>query len=151
MAGSERLRSGDAVSVVDGTGASVDGAIRDLTSDSLVIAVGRGSRMWASDDVRKIIRRDSRKNGFWIGAGIGIAAAMGICQLANPGPCATYEGEPFHLWNAGLGLGIGGIVGFIADGKMRETLYEHSGSVRVAVSPAMSSAKGLGARVVVAW
>ena len=65
--------------------------------------LGRGSRMWASDDVRKIIRRDSRKNGFWIGAGIGIAAAMGICQLDNLFPCATCEGEPFHPWNAGLG------------------------------------------------
>ena len=149
---SGRLRPGDAVSVADETGAFLDGVVRTVASDSVTIAVGQVSRTWAGDDVRKIIRRDSKKNGFLIGAGIGAATLLGLCQFRATrfNLCAHYEGEPVRGLTGAIGFGIGGIVGFIADEKMMETLYEHSGSVRMAVFPAVS-AKGLGARVTVGW
>lgn len=151
---SGRLRPGDAVAVIDGTGAFSDGVVRSLASDSLTITVGQASRMWAGDDIREIIRRDSKKNGILIGAGIGAATLLGLCRSRATRyyvkPCPHYEGALMHGLTGFFGLGIGGIVGFIADEKMMETLYERSGSVRLAVSPAVS-AKGLGARVTVGW
>ena len=79
---SGRLRPGDAVAVIDGTGAFSDGVVRSLASDSLTITVGQASRMWAGDDIRKIIRRDSKKNGILIGAGIGAATLHGALPVS---------------------------------------------------------------------
>ena len=89
--------------------------------------------------MRKIERQDSVANGILIGAGI--AAGLGAWCGDD---CGLGVAHPLVL--PALGLGIGWFI----DAVMRKTLYRAPESVRITVSPVLSTERA-GAQMSVRW
>ena len=136
---SGRLRRGDKAVVNN-----IDGVVRELTPDSLVIASGDGTWSWAAADVRGIRKRDRVSSGAWLGFGAGLLT-MGVLAKANDeafGYAMLYGGFPV--------AGAAAVVGAIVDAHHLETVYGAGGSASVSLSPMLTKG-GAGASMSVGW
>lgn len=78
------------VYVRDRSGAESKGRLLELSSDSLVLLVNGDERRVALGDISRVEKRDSLKNGFLIGAVVGVAmgllsAGISDCPGDDPG------------------------------------------------------------------
>ncbi len=115
------------VYVLDRSSAETTGKLLELRPDSLLLLVDGVERRIDLNDVTRIQKRDSLKNGALIGAAMGVAmgllaAGISDCPGEDPGgSCAGFRGAAVIASTgvyAGLGLGVDALI------RGRSTLYE---------------------------
>lgn len=132
------VKAGDTVSVRDSTGTETTGAIKSLSSSSLVLMTLGTQRELREADVATILQRrgDSLKNGALWGFGVGLAVgAVALAAMCYDGPCNASLALVVP-YCGGLGTSIG--VGVDAMITGRHVIYERRvGSASVAVVPVL--------------
>ncbi len=103
-----RLNVGDRVRVVGTDGRRLEGAVRSLSPDTLVVAGPNGTRGFTAETTARIARRgDGLANGLVIGAVPGFALGVALVDgfSDNPEPAGSYllAGGVLGLASAGLG------------------------------------------------
>ena len=113
------VRSGLKVSVVDDRGTSVEGRVQDVSDRFVRLAVRGASRDIPIEDIVRIERPDTVKNGALVGLGIGVTMGL-IGTVADP------QGGVVFVWrtvgNSVICAGIGALIDGAQD--HRRTLYE---------------------------
>ena len=142
---SRRLRWGDKVTV-NGIHGFVDGVVREVTPDSLVIASGDDTWRWDAADVRAIRKRDRVSSGAWLGFGAGLLTMAALARAQYGDEQAGY----FMLYTGYPVAGVSALVGAIVDSRIQETVYRPQGTASVSLSP-VATKGGVGARVSIGW
>jgi hypothetical protein len=137
------LTVGTRVEIVDTSGRTIPGRIADVTADSVTIRQAVGSTEQLRRDQVSVInkRRDSLKNGTFIGMGVGFLAGCATAAAAydpntfnivdGPGSACLLQG----VFTAGIGAGIGVAVdAIVGHGRV---VYRASGH-QVAFAPSIS-------------
>jgi hypothetical protein len=143
-----RLKPGDTIWVTDAQGREIKGKITSLGPDALVVDSG-GTRTLPAADVRLIQerRRDSYKNGTFIGLGVGAGLTVALCaayaEEGDEGACAVAVAAYGGI-GAAIGLGIDALI----PGKKR-VAYRAPGAAgtaatRLSIAPVVTPrAKGV--------
>jgi hypothetical protein len=142
----DSVRSGLKVEIVDEAGASVEGHVRDVSSQFVRLATRRGITDVPVDSIVRIARPDGIKNGALIGLAVG--AGLGILSAS------TYaEGDGAVLLNQTLGNGLvcAGI-GALLDASIdnRRTLYQRGARRQTRVAPLIGRGTG-GVTASISW
>lgn len=127
-----RIRSGDAISVREGSGQETAGIFAKVSDSAVSLVVDGQPRDIPSVDVREIARDgDSVWNGFWIGVGIGAAIGAGAtanCDgCAHPAAAAVTGGVVYG--------GLGALIDYLRKGR---TVVFRAGSTTVRLRPAVA-------------
>lgn len=124
-----RVKTGDTVYVVDGSGRDTKGRIELLSAASIQLTLDGRRREFLETDVTRVERRgrrDSIRNGLLIGLGTGAALGFLAGRGVDESPCPpnTGCGEAELLGTFG-GAFWGGVVGWITDAliRPREVVY----------------------------
>ena len=127
----ESLSQGVEISVKMVFGDKMEGAYISLDDEAIRIKIDGHERVYTKKDVTEIYLmkgRDSNKNGTLIGFGIGAAASGTLSGIAikdetNAGGIAATA-----LLGAGIGGGIGALIGYAADSQHKgsELIYRTS-------------------------
>ena len=113
------VQSGLKVSVVDARGASVEGRVQDVSDRFVRLAVRGASRDVPIEDIVRIERPDTVKNGALIGLAVG--AGMGLmATVSDPQGGGVLVSRT--LGNGVICAGIGALIDAAQD--HRRTLYE---------------------------
>jgi len=109
----EVAKTEETVIVTDLKGRRVKGALTAVDTDSLSLAIDGRLQSFARPEVRSVRIGDGLGNGALIGAGVGVAAALGILAIAG-------SGDGYVLPSAKVGAplllsGIGALVGVFLD------------------------------------
>jgi hypothetical protein len=135
------------VYVLDDTGVETSGRLVGLTPESLVLLVGHSERRFAFEEVVRIQKRDSLKNGTIIGAAVGaamglVAAGISDCPGDQPGGSCPWFRAGALIMSTGLYAGLGAGIDALIPG--RTTLYvavpqspTHTSSARGAFRPVL--------------
>ncbi len=141
------VRPGDAVVVVDSSGARTKGIVRALSAASLSIQTSDSdARTFPQSSVVSMRRTDGLMNGILIGLGIGAGVGLaGFASTYHQGTDAVYFWGYVGVW---LCPAVGAAIGALADRAIgNEVLYvapPRAGTGRVGVSPiARSRAAGV--------
>lgn len=122
-----KARELQTVYVRDTSGVESTGRLLRLNPDSLVLLAGGVERQLQFDDVARIQKRDSLRNGALIGLAVGtlmglVAGGLSDCPGDNPGgSCAGFRAMTVAV-SAGVYSGLGTGVDALIRG--RTTLYE---------------------------
>lgn len=138
----------ETVYVLDQNGKETPGKLLGLTRDSLVLLVNGTEQQFDIAAVARLQKRDSLKNGAWLGAVVGAAlglvtAGISDCPGASPGGrCEGFRAATFASAvgvYAGLGVGLDALV------RGRTTIYSAPHSL-----PSRTTAR-VAPRVVFSW
>jgi hypothetical protein len=124
------VRSGLKVAVVDERGASVEGRVQEVSDRFVRLTVRGTSRDIPVQDIVRIERPDTVKNGALIGLGVG--AGMGLFgTLVDPANATVF------LWRAAVNgvlcAGLGALIDAGTDS--RRTLYERGPRLQARLRP----------------
>jgi hypothetical protein len=130
----ETVKTGMNVSVVDDQGRKIDGRVDGVSEHAVRVSVRGEIKEIPIDQIVRIDRPDSIKNGALIGLGIGVGLGL-IGGAADPQ--GRNQRGRFLFWSAvGNGViltGLGTLIDAVFDN--RRTLYERGGRIQVRVSP----------------
>jgi len=100
-----RVNLGDRVRIEDPSGATRAGRLLRLTPEEIVVETAGGEQRFTSATVREVaVRRNSRRKGVLIGAGVGAAiGAVAGCAGPDREECAD---APFLLGALGAAVGL---------------------------------------------
>ena len=106
------VKAEETIIVIDTSGRRVKGALTAIDQDSLSLATGGRTQTFARSEVSTVRVADSLGNGALIGAGTGLAAALGILAIVGSGdgyvlPSAKM-GAPLLL--SGIGVFLGALI-----------------------------------------
>jgi hypothetical protein len=74
------VRTGETLLVLTTAGVQVSGRLRSLTPDALALETRHGVETLPANRIGRIIKKDSIRNGLWIGLASGAAAGLtGAC------------------------------------------------------------------------
>jgi hypothetical protein len=113
------VRSGLKVAVIDERGASVEGRVQEVSDRFVRLTVRGNSRDIPSEDIVRIERPDTVKNGALIGLGVGMGTGL-IATVSDPQGGALLVSRV--LGNGLVCAGIGALIDAAQD--HRRTLYE---------------------------
>ena len=143
----------ETVYVRDSSGAEVKGKLLQLGPDSVLLLENGVEHRFAIDEVERIQKRDSLRNGTIIGAVIG--GAMGVLA-AGFADCPSSQGharecDAFRATTVALSIGVYAGLGTGIDALIpgRTTLYRKPDQSVVRVAPAGSG--GIGLHMSVGW
>lgn len=139
------VRADDTIVVADHNGREVKGKLFDLSDGSLTLLTpGRttGQRRYLPEDIIRITRQDSVRNGAAIGAGVAVGGFVGIAVLSGRLPmigCGAREPGASILACLGL-IAVGGAAtGALVDSSMSRTVYSRRvGRTALKISPALN-------------
>lgn len=120
----DHIKAGNTVSIVEPNGERITGKIADLTSSSLTLLLEDGKKKTFPEvDVRRIVVRDSRRNGALIGLAAGAIPGAILGFWAR----AACEGEDacaalMPLVSGAFYGGIGAAIGAGIDGVINKTI-----------------------------
>jgi hypothetical protein len=124
-----RVKIGDTVYVIDGSGRETKGRIDLLSAASLQLALNGNRRGFLERDVTRVERRghrDSIRNGLLIGLGTGAVLGFLAGRGVDEGPCPPNKGcGEAELIGTFGGAFWGGVAGWITDAliRRREVVY----------------------------
>jgi hypothetical protein len=124
------VRSGLKVAVVDERGASVEGRVQEVSDRFVRLTVRGNSRDIPVEEIVRIERPDTVKNGALIGLGIGMGTGL-IATAADPHGGAVLVSRV--LGNGLVCAGIGALIDAAQD--HRRTLYERGPRPQARVRP----------------
>ena len=124
------VRSGLKVTVVDERGASVEGRVQEVSDRFVRLTVRGRSRDIAIEEIVRIERPDTVKNGALIGLGIGLGAGL-IATAFDPQGGAVMVSRV--LGNGVVCAGIGALIDAAQD--HRRTLYERGPRLQARLRP----------------
>lgn len=141
------LQRGDDIYVTEAVGRRLRGNVIDASAAALSVSDGRKTWTLAPSEIRKIERHDSVATGTCLGLAIGFGGWVGACrgeaQISGADTC-------YRTLHAFLpALAAGGLLGWHLDRRMRRTVYEATGSGRLAISPLLSPGRHDGVCLVV--
>ena len=139
------VKPGLKVSVVDDRGASVEGRVQEVSGRFVRLTVRGSSREIPVDEIVRIERPDTVKNGALIGLGIGMGMGL-IATLSDPRGGAVMVSRV--LGNGLVCAGIGALIDAAQD--HRRTLYERGPQPRVRVQPVIGR-QVRGVAAIVEW
>lgn len=134
----DSVRPGLKVEIVDEAGASVEGRLQEVSSQSVRVSTRRGITDVPIDSIVRITRPDGIKNG----ALIGLAVGIGLGTLS----ASTYaEGDALILLSQTLGnglvcAGIGALLDASVDS--RRTLYQRGPRRQTHLTPLIGPRAG---------
>ena len=132
------LQQGDAVTVN-----GIRGVLSDLSMDSLVMKRGPDTWAWKASEVGVIRRRDSIRDGVWIGMGLALIPICTISSTSRRGAWVMYYwGGPALLGSA--------IIGGMVDANKRPIVYRSAGATSLRWAPIVTNER-LGAAMRVRW
>jgi len=147
------VRLGQTVWVTTSEGLDMKGVVSGLSPTTLEVSGEAGTRQFLMADMRRVAKRDGNRNGFLIGAGVGVLPfVLGAAEETGD---VCYSGKPCSksLWiTAGLlSAAIWGGIGALIDNAIegRETIYTRPISV-LEIAPVVSRS-GFGVRGSVRW
>lgn len=138
-----QVRSGDTISVTDANGQEFTGKLTDATSAGLTLGINGANREFRESGTRKVVRRDSAKNGVLIGFGVGAVPGVVLGSLfmtyctneATSCPLAPIYGGTL------TGL-LGALAGYEIDRHINAVLYKSAGqSPTVRVAPVLDRSR----------
>ena len=124
------VKSGLKVSVVDDRGSSVEGRIQEVSDQSVRLAVRGGSRDMAIENIVRIERPDTVKNGALIGFAVGMGTGL-VATLSDPQGGGVLVSRT--LGNGVICAGIGALIDAAQD--HRRTLYERGPRPQAGLRP----------------
>ena len=124
------VRSGLKVAVVDERGASVEGRVQEVSGRFVRLTVRGNSRDIPIEDIVRIERPDTVKNGALIGLGIGMGTGL-VATFSDPRGGAVLVSRV--LGNGLVCAGIGALVDAVQD--HRRTLYQRGARPQARVQP----------------
>jgi hypothetical protein len=127
------VRSGLKVAVVDERGASVEGRVQEVSDRFVRLTVRGNTRDIPVDEVVRIERPDTVKNGALIGLGIGTGTGL-IATISDPRGGAVLVSRV--LGNGLVCAGIGALIDAAQD--HRRTLYERGPRPQARLRPVIS-------------
>jgi hypothetical protein len=113
------VRSGLKVSVVDDRGASVEGRIQEVSDRFVRLSVRGATKDIPIEDIVRIERPDTVKNGALIGLAVGVGTGL-IATVSDPQGGGVLVSRT--LGNGVICAGIGALIDAASD--HRHTLYE---------------------------
>jgi hypothetical protein len=140
--------TGEKIVVVTTDGAKISGRLRTLTTDALALDTRHGLETLPATRIDRIVVKDSVRNGFWIGLGIGAAAGLAGGLLVNAicvNETGSCPGTVLGLTAIGAAAGAG--IGAGADGLRHRTVFNTMAHVpaenapHVAVNPALGQSE----------
>ena len=144
----DAVTTGLKISVVDGDGRRIDGRVVALSQETLRVSLRGSTEDIPLDQIVRIDKPDTLRNGALTGLGIGLAVGTFGAVLSSGGSVEpewvlagiTYNAVAFTL----LGTGIDAMF------NNRRTLYERGGRLQAHVSPVVG--RGVrGAALSVSW
>jgi hypothetical protein len=110
------VKTGDTLTVTDGSGHRIRGKLTELTTSSLVLDVSGAPTPFQDANIRIIEKRgeDPLKNGALIGLGIGAAFGTAAGGALGNSPAAYIVGGLIY---GGIGAGIGTGIDALIDGQ----------------------------------
>ena len=124
------VRSGLKVAVVDERGASVEGRVQDVSDRVVRLSVRGNSRDIPIEEIVRIERPDTVKNGALTGLGIGMGTGL-IATLSDPMGGGILVSRV--LGNGLVCAGIGALIDAAQD--RRRTLYERGPRLQARLRP----------------
>jgi hypothetical protein len=118
-----RVKIGDTVYVIDGSGRETKGRIDLLSAASLQLRLNGNRREFLESTVTRVERRgrDSVRNGLLIGLGTGAVLGFLAGRGVDEGPCPpSSECGQAELLGTFGGAFWGGVAGWITDALMRK-------------------------------
>ena len=149
------MEIGQRIWVSNSQGMEVRGELIKLSPDTLEIATATGPRQIATADVWTIMEKDSNRNGFLIGAGVG--AVSGLMTAAVEGGNATGSQGGSAAGFIAIGVAFYGGVGAWIDSAIegRELIYRRaeSSTSTFSLAPIVSlkGSKRLGVGGTITW
>lgn len=147
------VHMGDKVWVTNLQGLQLTGEIVALSKNAVEVATPGGTKRMDMSEVWSIAKKDSNKNGFFIGAAIAILPAMELTSVSRPSHDTTSGriGRFAQYWVVG-GLMYGGIGAWIDSAfEHPETVYQKQADhVAVHIAPAVGP-KALGLSGAISW
>ena len=149
------MEIGQRIWVSNSQGTELRGEFIKLSPDTLEIATAKGPQQIATADVWTIMGKDSNRNGFLIGAGVGLFSVL-LMMGATEGENATVSARSTA---AGVALGVtfyGGI-GAVIDSAIegRQLIYRRAESSASTFSLApivsLTGSKRLGVGGTITW
>ena len=139
------VRSGLKVAVVDERGASVEGRVQEVSGRFVRLTVRGNSRDIPVDEIVRIERPDTVKNGALIGLSVGMGTGL-IATLSDPQGGAVLLSRV--LGNGLVCAGIGALIDAAQD--HRRTLYERGPRPQARLRPVIGR-QVRGGAVTVEW
>jgi hypothetical protein len=140
-----RLRSGQSVWITTADGREYHGEVASRAPDSLTLRHPGGATAIATSDIDRIEAPDTLTNGILVGMGSGGTAGAVLGGIIGDLVCEESSGCAVigALFVGGMGAGIGGLVGAIADSVRdnRRPIYDRRGprtGARLFFSPVVS-------------
>ena len=134
------------VYVTDATGRRIKGRISDASPSIMEVTDGRDTWTLAENEVSKIECQDPVATGIWLGIGIALASTYVVCGIERVNGAECCYAAAYTFFPA---LGASVSIGWYLDATNHKTLYQKSGSARLAVSP--MSKERLGAAASLSW
>ena len=124
------VRSGLKVSVIDARGASVEGRVQEVSDRFVRLGIRGASRDIPIEDIVRIERPDTVKNGALIGLAVGVGTGL-MATLYDPQGGGVLVSRT--LGNGVICAGIGALIDAAQD--HRRTLYERGPRPQARVRP----------------
>ena len=149
------MEIGQRIWVSNSQGMEVRGELIKLSPDTLEIATATGPRQIATADVWTIMEKDSNRNGFLIGAGVGLFSVllmMGATEGGNATASAGGTAEGVAI-GAALYGGIGAVIDSAIDGRQLIYRRAESSTSTFSLAPIVSikGSKRLGLGGTITW
>jgi hypothetical protein len=133
------IESGADLLITKTDGTRTRGTLRAITSGALTLGAADTQLVMQVDEIAKVEHRDPISDGGLIGAGVGFASLIVFRRMT----CSSNDSECEAIVNAYIGapaVGVGALVGAMADSARRRTLFEspQPGRAALAVSPVLS-------------
>lgn len=139
------IREGEALLVTTSDGARISGRMISVTAASLSLDTSQGPRTLRAGDVRRIVVKDSIRNGLLIGLGSGAAAGAAGGLLINA-ICVNETGAcpGTVLLLTAIGGAAGAGIGAGLDGLRHRTVLDLIPAEPGELSPEIGAAVGIG-------
>jgi hypothetical protein len=145
------VKVGDTVWVTVAQDREVKGLVTNITPTAIEVRGETGTQQLNLVEVRKISKPDSLKNGFLIGAAVGVASGIGYAYDSAAPDASEGSKAGYAVFSAALGVAMYGSLGRWIDKRNegRQIVYEKpASSTHVALSPIVSRrALGLGGSI----
>lgn len=131
-----QVQPGETLTLTHTTGQQLTGKLVDGSATSLKLSINGATREFLGTDVRKVVRRDSAKNGALIGLAVGAVPGIvlgGLFMTYCENEASSCPSAPLIL---GAMTGLGGMLaGYEIDRHINRVLFEspkRTAAVRVA-------------------
>ena len=147
------VKIGETVWVTVAQGWELKGRVTAFTPTTIEINNETKTQQLNVTEIRRIAKPDSLKNGFLIGAAVGVLSGVGYTVDAMNPKASGGAKAGFAVFNIAIGVGIYGSLGRWLDKRSegRQTIYEKPApSTNVEVRPIVSR-RGLGLGGSIRW